>query len=256
MSSTKLFMTLLIRDEEDIIEQNITYHLNQGVDFIYAIDNGSIDSTPKILERFVRDGRLSFESIDEYTYEQAKWVSSMAKKSVFSGATHLIHADADEFWVPKRGNLKSELPDKGEIHLVRRLHYIPPSIRSPQTLPIDFNSFKFYIPSGLKENEKGSIDKEKIMFHASPYKIITTAENTDVSYGNHDVISKTKLEKIVNENINIHHFPTRSFEQFKHKVQISGEALERNPEKGVGTHMRKFYTELQNGEFEETYKNM
>jgi hypothetical protein len=33
-------MTLLIRDEEDIIDKNISFHLKHGVDFIIATDNG------------------------------------------------------------------------------------------------------------------------------------------------------------------------------------------------------------------------
>ena len=49
---TKLIMTLLVRDEEDILEYNICHHLNQGVDHIIAIDNESIDQTPKILKKY------------------------------------------------------------------------------------------------------------------------------------------------------------------------------------------------------------
>ncbi len=50
--TNKLIMTLLVRDEADILEYNICHHLNQGVDFIIAIDNGSIDKTPDILRKY------------------------------------------------------------------------------------------------------------------------------------------------------------------------------------------------------------
>jgi len=33
----KIILTLLARDEADIIRENILFHLNQGVDFIVAI---------------------------------------------------------------------------------------------------------------------------------------------------------------------------------------------------------------------------
>ena len=45
----KLVMTLLVRDEEDILAQNLEHHLAQGVDFFVVTDNGSIERTPDIL---------------------------------------------------------------------------------------------------------------------------------------------------------------------------------------------------------------
>ena len=47
----KLVMTLLVRDEDDIIASNIDFHLNRGVDFIIAMDNLSV-------ERGLQDGCL------------------------------------------------------------------------------------------------------------------------------------------------------------------------------------------------------
>jgi len=44
----QLIMTLLVRDEEDIIQENIEYHLARGIDFIIATDNLSVDSTTVI----------------------------------------------------------------------------------------------------------------------------------------------------------------------------------------------------------------
>lgn len=249
-------MTLLVRDEEDILEQNISYHLNKGVDFIYAIDNGSIDSTTEILDKFVKANKLNYVVIKDQSYKQAEWVSSLARKCAKDGATHIINSDADEFWVPNKGNLKLELPLSGQLHLVRRLHYLPPSLETKRSKYINFSNFKFYIPSDLTDSEKSNIPREKIMFHASPFKIITTSETTRVAYGNHDVFTDRGMTRIINNNVYVHHFPTRSFNQFKHKVSISGEALEKNPNREVGTHMRQFYKELQDDTFEETYKNM
>ena len=38
----KLVMTLVVRDEVDIIRQNIDFHLARGVDYLIAVDNGSV----------------------------------------------------------------------------------------------------------------------------------------------------------------------------------------------------------------------
>ena len=52
----KLVMTLLVRDEADIVDAQIAYHLHAGVDFVVATDNRSVDATTEILERYARDG--------------------------------------------------------------------------------------------------------------------------------------------------------------------------------------------------------
>ena len=51
-------MTLLARNEADIVDAQIAFHLHAGVDFVVATDNGSGDGTLEILERYARGGVL------------------------------------------------------------------------------------------------------------------------------------------------------------------------------------------------------
>ena len=44
-----LVTTLVVRDEEDILEANLEYHFAQGVDLAIVTDHGSRDATPEIL---------------------------------------------------------------------------------------------------------------------------------------------------------------------------------------------------------------
>ena len=50
-------MTLLVRNEADIVDAQVAFHLHAGVDFVIATDNGSDDGTLEILERYARTGR-------------------------------------------------------------------------------------------------------------------------------------------------------------------------------------------------------
>ena len=52
----RLVMTLKVRDEEDVIEDNLRFHGAMGVDFFIVMDNGSVDRTPEILARYADAG--------------------------------------------------------------------------------------------------------------------------------------------------------------------------------------------------------
>ena len=56
-------MTLLVRDEIDIVETNILFHLEQGVDEVIVTDNGSVDGTRDVLETLSNSNPITI--IDE-----------------------------------------------------------------------------------------------------------------------------------------------------------------------------------------------
>lgn len=102
-------MTLKVRDEEDVLEANLRYHLVQGVDFFVVTDNGSTDRTPEILRRYQAAGHLHLIAKPEDDFRRAakRWVTNMAELAATEfDADWVIHADADEFWWPLTGTLK------------------------------------------------------------------------------------------------------------------------------------------------------
>jgi Glycosyl transferase family 2 len=106
----KLVMTLLARNEADIVDAQIAFHLHAGVDFVIATDNRSDDGTTEILERYERAGhlRLLHEGGDDM--QQQEWVTRMARLAATEhGADWVINTDADEFWWPRGGTLKEVL---------------------------------------------------------------------------------------------------------------------------------------------------
>jgi hypothetical protein len=116
----KLALTLLAKNEADVIDANVAYHLNAGIDIVVATDNGSTDGTVEILERYESEGVLQLIREPSRDFRQGEWVTRMARLAAERGADWVINADADEFWWPRAGNLKEalqRLPERyGVVH--------------------------------------------------------------------------------------------------------------------------------------------
>ncbi len=55
-------MTLLVRDERDIVEQHLAFHLAAGVDFVIVTDHASTDGTQEVLAGYERERPTSASS--------------------------------------------------------------------------------------------------------------------------------------------------------------------------------------------------
>jgi Glycosyl transferase family 2 len=106
----KLVMTLLVRDEEDILREHLDYHLNAGVDLVIATDHRSRDGTTEILESYARQDVLVLLREEGEHTRQGTWQTRMARLAVTEyGADWVINSDADEFWWPRSLSLKGVL---------------------------------------------------------------------------------------------------------------------------------------------------
>ena len=112
----RLVQTLVVRDEADIVDGQIAYHLNAGVDFVIATDHDSRDGTTEILESYVRDGHLRRIAVSGEMHD-GPWRTHMARLAATDhGADWVINTDADEFWMPRDGTLKFVLGAVPESH--------------------------------------------------------------------------------------------------------------------------------------------
>ena len=71
-------MLMLVRDEIDIIEQNIEFHLRFGIENFVVTDNGSVDGTRDILGDFKRRLGKSIVIIDDaspLTINLCAWIA-------------------------------------------------------------------------------------------------------------------------------------------------------------------------------------
>lgn len=222
----KIIMTLLVRNEEDILKQNLDYHLNNSIDYVIATDNLSVDGTKDILKEYEKKGVLKYLYEDQDTIDQDLWVTKMAQmaNSDFN-ADWVINNDADEFWVSKSGSIRNDLMNIDEhinaLH-VKRFNFV-----CTQNQNNCFYSDMIYkqTPS---YNSLGSLLPGKC-FHRASSEVFVKA-------GNHDVDIPNKVEMDYN-GITVYHYPLRSKSQFESKIRLGGGAHQRGTRnrKGYGT---------------------
>jgi hypothetical protein len=131
----KLVMTLLARNEADIVDAQIAFHLHAGVDFVIATDNRSDDGTTEIFEKYARAGVLHLLREQGDDMRQDEWVTRMARMAATSfGADWVINSDADEFWWPRGGSLKDVLalvPERFGVVRGCWRHFVPRPVGDP-----------------------------------------------------------------------------------------------------------------------------
>ncbi|HEU5207661.1 MAG TPA: glycosyltransferase family 2 protein [Gaiellaceae bacterium] len=125
----KLVQTLVVRDEADIVGDQIAYHLNAGVDFVVATDHLSVDGTTDILESYAREGVLRRISVTDEIMRDGPWRTHMARLAATDyAADWVINTDADEFWMPRDATLKETLASVplgyGVVFALSR-HFVP-----------------------------------------------------------------------------------------------------------------------------------
>ena len=231
-----LVLTLLCRDEADILDSMLRFHLAQGVDRIIATDNGSVDGSLEILQRYEKRGQLTLLQEPKHTHDQAVWVTRMARMAAEMGADWVINSDADEFWWPQQGNLHSalaKLPKSVEGVLVDRTNFLPPPRDVEDNRP-------FYQRQTLRErvshNSLGDPLPAKLIHRGDPEIAVTD--------GNHNAVCNGQtIATIRDACIEILHVPIRSYSQLERKIRQGAEALERNNRvtPNIGNSWRKIY---------------
>lgn len=258
-ADTRLVMTLLVRDEIDIIRENVVFHLAQGVDYIIATDNGSTDGTREYLAELEADGIATIIDEPEQNYAQSEWVTRMAIIArEHHGADWILHNDADEFWSPQSGSLKSELDSQTVNMFSCERHNLLPEETVVSRADFSFVDItaRFSKPFDPDAACLG-LRYPSLTTRVGP-KVITRAQGLiNVAQGNH--CARMADEHRANSaNILIYHFPLRTFDQFERKVVNGGASYARNTRLPfeVGWHWRRWYELCQADRLRDEYDRL
>jgi tetrahydromethanopterin S-methyltransferase subunit G len=242
-----LVMTLLARDEIDVVDSWLSFHLNAGVDLVIATDNRSQDGTTEVLEDYARSGQVHLLREPGEDLRQDEWVTRMARLAATQfGADWVINSDADEFWWPRGASLSEVLaavpprygtvgaflrvfcPRPGDEHFAERM-----TVRFSALAPI---------------NDPASLYKpiRKIIHRGHP--------EIRVTRGNHALVDSPFAPLRGWFPVECLHFPLRSVAQCEHKAELQGAAFAKHIARPPTAYHADMYAALGSGRIAEYYE--
>jgi Glycosyl transferase family 2 len=206
----KLVQTLVVRDEADIVDAQLSYHLNAGVDFVLATDHESCDGTTDILESYARDGVLRRIPVTGEMHD-GPWRTRMARLAATEHAADwVINTDADEFWMPHEDALKDVfdgIPESHGIVFALSRHFVP----RPENAGFFAERMTVRVSPPVAINDP-----------TSPYRPhLKAAHRADaeitISHGAHTAFSRRWRALHNWHPAEVLHFPFRSMAQWEYK---------------------------------------
>ncbi len=240
-------MTLLVRNEADLVDAQIAFHLRAGVDFVVATDNRSNDGTSEILERYARAGHLHLLREDADDMRQSEWVTRMARMAATEfGADWVLNTDADEFWWPRGGSLKDVLAAVPERYGVIRgcwRHFVP----RPGGDPFFAERMTVRLRTPAHPGDKATV------YHAHQKAAHRAHPEVVVAPGNHDAEAEGLQPLRTWYPIEVLHFSIRSPEQAARKA---AGGWVRNPELEKEEHQLRLDAAVGSGRVEEHFRSL
>jgi GT2 family glycosyltransferase len=249
LQSKKIFSISMVKNEMDIIESFVRYNANI-LDGMIILDNDSSDRTLEILRLLEKEGLPLFIFEDENRdFDQITKMNQLLKKAVEDfEADIVVPLDADEFLISTQNGNPRRLLEKIEpyaIHQAQWKTYVP---------TLGKNDEERFIPSKITSVRYNAEELKKLILSSEVVKDYGVI----LKKGNHTLSYNKKYEHLIkpifNQELQIAHFPIRSYEQAMSKISVGwiNALSDINRAKGQSWHREKMFNELKrNGKLDD-----
>jgi len=255
---------LSVKDEVEIIEHTVAHLRRIGVDHIVVLDIGSTDGTDRVLA-----------ALEAPNFEVHQLAECLARDEEIAlvrrcldavGADWALFLDADEFWLPKSGSLRSVLAASEFDVLKVRRHNVALVAGAPWApdvvLPTGYDSLFLYVEPIPKFFARIDLEPTIPWIRGVPMPKFIARANVikGIAPGAHDIEhpDRSSVPTSVSMDIVVAHFPFTSRERFMRKVEnirrefpdgsgwIAGQAQ-------MAWHWRRWLELANHGELEEEF---
>lgn len=246
-------LVTMIKDEEDVIYENLVWHFCVGFRKFVVVDNNSTDKTRELIEKFKRktDGKAIVVIIDDPIVEHIQSAiltgSMYFVKSIWPKTEWVFPVDGDEFWYPntKLSDILKNVPsDKDAIIIMQYNHFFVEKAHQFDSSKPFYESMPYRTNSLIKDGLTTQFGRVAVR----PKLDITIAQGYHLIKSHNEVLIKyAKGNKL---GLSMRHFPRRSIAQVKKKYLNGARANIAGQQKGVispgdGTHWTAFQDEIQ-----------
>jgi len=214
----KIVAIAMVKDEEDVIEQNVRHLLGQGIAAVIIADNLSTDRTPDILAKLTIEfpTRVLVQLDREPAYYQAEKMTALLDEARSLDPDWILPFDADEIFLPTK---------KAPFTITDILSAAGEGIEAVAVL--SFNHFLTCMDVRADRPFEPDPFKRLQWRHREPNRlskvIVRPVPGIKLTQGNHHAIVGGRSPIAAAVPLQIRHFPYRSAEHFARKA-INGSA--------------------------------